>query len=97
MAVVRVYAQLIDDLKSVLAPVLDVHEGVVERCAIVADERFSVSEGACGLIDIWGDDLVQETLELTVCECDPIQCFELILVVCLKRGSITDVGTILVL
>ena len=48
MAVVRIDAELVDDLEGVLAPVLDVDEGVVERRAVVADERFPVPEGPCG-------------------------------------------------
>ena len=96
-AVVRIDAELIDDLEVVLAPVLDVDEGVVERRAVVADERFPVPEGACGFVQVRCDDLVEESLELAVGECDTIQGFELFPEVCFKRGSIADVGAIFVL
>ena len=77
MAVVRIDAELIDDLEVVLTPVLDVDEGVVKRRAVVADERFPVPEGACGFVYIGSDDLIEESLELTVGEGDTIQGFEL--------------------
>ncbi|QRK12305.1 hypothetical protein JQX13_21125 [Archangium violaceum] len=41
VAVVGVDAELVDDFEGVLAPVLDVDEGVVERGAVVADERLT--------------------------------------------------------
>ena len=97
MAVVRIDAELIDDLEVVLAPVLDVDEGVVERRAVVTDERFPVPEGARGFVDVGCDDLIEESLELAVGECDTIQGFELIPKVCFKRCSIMDVGAIFVL
>ena len=49
MAVVRIDAELINDLEGVLTPVLDVDEGVVERRAVIADERFPVPEGSMRL------------------------------------------------
>ena len=97
MAVVCIDAELIDDLEVVLAPVLDVDEGVVERRAVVADERFPVPEGACGFVHVGGDDLIEESLELAVGECDTIQGLELFLEVCFKRCSIADVGSIFIL
>ena len=97
MAVVRVDAELIDDFEAVLAPVLDVDECVVERRAVVADERFPVPEGPGGFVHVWCDDLVEESLELAVGEYDTIQGFELFPEVRFKRGSIADVAAISVL
>ena len=96
MAVVGIDAELIDDLEGVLAPVLDIDEGVVERRTVGADERFAVPEGACGFEHVGCDDLIEESLELAVGECDTIQGFELFPEVCFKRGSIADVGAIFV-
>ena len=96
MAVVGIDAELIDDLEGVLAPVLDVDEGVVERRAVVADERFPVAEGACGFVHVGCDDLIEESLELAIREFDTVQGLELFPEVCFKRGSIADVGAILV-
>ena len=97
MAVVRIDAELIDDLEVVLAPVVDVDEGVVERRAIVAGERFPVAEGLGGLIDVWCDNLVEEPFELAIREFDTVQGFELFPEVCFKLCAIADVGAIYVL
>ena len=96
MAVVGIDAELIDDFEGVLAPVLDVDEGVVERRTVVADEGFPVAEGPGGFVNVRGDDLIEESLELAVGECDTIQRVEPFPEVCFKRGSITDVGAIFV-
>ena len=66
MTVVRIDAKLMDDFKSILAPVPDVDEGVVERCAVVTGERFAVSNGACRFVHVRCNDFVKETLELAV-------------------------------
>ena len=97
MAVVRIDAELINDLKVVLAPVLDIDECVVEGGAVVTNERFPVPEGACGFVHVGFDDLVEEPLELAVGQCDTIQGFELLPEVCFKRCSIADIGAIFVL
>lgn len=65
VAVVGVDPKLIDDFKAVLAPVLDVDERVVERSAVVPDERLAVSQGACGFVHVRRDDFVEKSLELT--------------------------------
>ena len=96
MAVVRINAELIDDFEVVLAPVLDVDEGVVERRAVGADERFPAPEGACGFVHVGCDDFIEESLELTVCESDTIQSFELLPEVRFKRCPITDVRAVFV-
>ena len=72
MAVVGIDAELIDDLEGVLAPVLDIDEGVVERRTVVADERFPVAERPGGFVNIGCDNLVEEPFELAVGECDTI-------------------------
>ena len=97
MAVVRIDAELINDLEGVLAPVLDVDEGVVERCAVVADERFPVLERAGGLAHVWRDDFVEESLELAAGEVDAVESLELLPEVRFKLGSIANVGAVLVL
>ena len=97
MAVVRIDAELIDDLELVLAPVLDVNEGVVERRAVVADERFPVPEGACGFVHVGCDDLIKESLELSVGEVDAVECLELLPEVRFKLGFVADRGAVFVL
>ena len=97
MAVVRIDAKLVDDLEVVLAPVLDIDEGVVERRAVVPRERFHVAEGTCGFIHVGRDDLVQKPFELAVRELDPVQRLEPFSEIRFQRRAVTDVGAILVL
>ena len=97
VAVVRIDAELVDDLEGVLAPVLDVDEGVVERRTVVADECFHGSEGPGGFVHVRGDDFVEEPLELPVGEADAIECLELLPEVRFERGSVADVGAVFVL
>jgi hypothetical protein len=54
VTVVRIDAELVDDLEGILAPVLDVDQGVVERCAVVAGEAVDLAEGMRGGEDIGG-------------------------------------------
>ena len=88
VAVVGVDAELVDDLEGVLAPVLDVDQGVVERRAVVAGEAVAVAEGAGGGEDVRGDDLVEQTLELAVGQLDAVERLELLAEVLLpaRRG-----------
>jgi hypothetical protein len=58
VAVVRVNAELVDDLVVVFAPVLDIHQGVVQRRAVVAGEAIDRAESlGCG-VDIRRDDFI---------------------------------------
>lgn len=59
MAVVGIHAQLVDDLEVVLAPVPDIHQGVVQRRAVVALEGIDAAQRLSRVVDIWGDDAVQ--------------------------------------
>ena len=72
VAVVGVDAELVDDLEAVLAPVLDVDQGVVQRGAVVAGKRVALAEDTGGRKDVAGDDLVQEAGELTLREVDAV-------------------------
>ena len=72
VAVVGVDAELVDDLEGVLAPVLDVDEGVVERRAVVAGEAVALAEGFGGGEDIRGDDFVEQALELGIRQLNPV-------------------------
>ena len=90
VAVVGVDAELVDDLEGVLAPVLDVDEGVVQRRAVVAGEASGC--GACGRReDVGRDDLVEQALELAVGELDPVQGFKVFPEAHFKCRPITNV------
>ena len=72
MAVVGVDAQLVDDFEVVLAPVLDVDQGVVERCAVVALEGVDAAQRLRGVVDVRRDHVVKQALEFAVSEFDAI-------------------------
>jgi hypothetical protein len=84
VAVVRVDAQLVDDLEGVFAPVLDVDQGVVQRGAVVADEGVAVPQGSGGGKNIGGDDLVEQAGELAIGEVDAVEGLELFAEVALQ-------------
>ena len=91
VAVVGVNPKLIDYFEAVLTPVLDVHERVIERSAIVANERLAVPQGARSFIYIRRDNIFQKPLELAVVDLDMIERFEPYSEIPLKRSSIADV------
>ena len=97
IAVVGIDSELIDNLEGVLAPVLNVDEGVVERRAVLADERFPVPQGLGGCVHVRCNDLIEESFELAIREFNTVQRFELFPEVCFKRCSIADVGAVFVL
>ena len=97
VAVVGVDAELVDDLEGVLAPVLDVDEGVVQRRAVVAGEAVALAKCAGGGEDVGRDDLVEQALELGVGEADAVERLELLAEVLLQRGAVADVRAIFVL
>ena len=94
VAVVGVDAELVDDLEGVLAPVLDVDEGVVQRRAVIAGEAVALAEDCGGGEHVRRDDLVEQTLELAIGEVDAIQRLELLAEILFQRGAVTNVVTI---
>jgi hypothetical protein len=92
MAVVGVDAELVDDLEGVLAPVLDVDQGVVERRAVVAGETVDGSRSVRAAVKTSGsDDFVEQALELAVGEGDAVEGLELLAEVALQGGAVVDV------
>ena len=76
VAVVGVDAELVDDLEGVLAPVLDVDQGVVERGAVIAGEGAYFPQGLGGGEDIGADDFIEQPGELAIGEADAVQGLE---------------------
>ena len=62
VAVVAVDAQLTDDLKRVLAPVIDVDQRVIERRAVISREAVALAKCAGSGEDIGRSDLFQKPL-----------------------------------
>lgn len=96
MAVVGIDPELVDDLEVVFAPVLQVHQGVVQRRAIVAGEGIDAAQGLGGSEDIRRDDLIEQAGELCISKGNAIQSFELFPEVPLERGAVGDVSSVLV-
>ena len=96
VAVVRIDAELVDDLEMVFAPVLDVDEGVVQRRAVIAGEAADGAQGLRGGEDVRGDDLVQQAGEFRVGEADAVEGFELFAEVGFQRGTVGDVRAVFV-
>ena len=96
-AVVGVDAELVDNLEGVLAPVLDVDEGVVEGGAVVAGEAVDLAEQGRGGEDVGGDDLIEEALEFAVGELDAVEGLEVVAEVVFEGGAVADVRAIDVL
>lgn len=97
VAVIGVDAQLVNDLKVVLAPVLEVDQHVVQRGAVLALEIAVFAQGFGSLEDISVDDLITQSGEFGVGEADAVEGLELIAEVLVQRGLVTDVRAIAVL
>ena len=77
VAIVGVDAELVDDLEGVFAPVLDVDQSEVERCAVVAGKAVALAQGTGGGEDIGCDDLVEQADEFAIGEANSVERFEL--------------------
>jgi hypothetical protein len=91
MAVVGVDAQLVDDFEVVLAPVLDVDQGVVERCAVVALEGVDAAQRLRGVVDVRRDHVVKQALEFAFGELHAVKRLELLAEVGFQGGAVADV------
>lgn len=96
VAVVRVDAELVNDLEVVFAPVLDVDEGVVQRRAIVPGEVIDLAKGlGCGE-DIRSDDFIEQAGELAIGQVDAVERFEFLPEVLFQCGAVADVRAVFV-
>lgn len=59
VAVLRIDAELIDHLKVVLAPILQIDQRIVQRCAVVTREGIEIAKDLGGSEDVRSDDLVE--------------------------------------
>ena len=93
VAVLGVDAQLVDDLKAVLAPLFEVHQGVLQRRAILAHEGVALAQ-ALGVGEYAGaDDLLQQA-RIAFCQVYAIERLELLAEVPLQRDAVADVEAI---
>ena len=97
VAIVGIDAKLMHDLEVVLAPVLEVHQRIGERCAVIAAEVVLLAQHAGSGEYVGRDQFVEQARELAVGEAHAIECFELLAEVGFERGPVADVGSIGVL
>jgi hypothetical protein len=97
VAVVGIDAELVDDLVVVLAPVLDVDEGIGKRGAVVAGEVVLLAQDTGGGKDVRGDQLVEQALELAVGKANAVEGLELLAEVLLEGSPVADVVAMRVL
>ena len=96
VTVVRVDAELVDDLKGVFAPVPDVNQHVVQRRAVIASEGVDFPQGFGGGEDIGTDDPVEQAGELGIGQAAAVEGLELLAEVFLQRGAVGDVAAVIV-
>lgn len=96
VAVVRVDAELVDDIEVVFAPILEVHQRVVQWHAVVAGEGVDPAQGFGSGEVIGNDDLSQQAGELGVGEADAVEGLEFFTKVPLQGGAVGDVGAVVV-
>jgi hypothetical protein len=94
MAVVGADAQLVDHPETVLAPVLDVDQGVVERRTVVALEAVALAQMLGGGEDVGGNDGIEQAGEFAVGEMDAVERLEVLAEVGFQRGAVADVLTV---
>ena len=94
MTVVGVHTQLVGDLEVIFAPVPDIDQGVVQRCAIVALEGVDAAQGLGGVVNVRCDDAIEQALEFAVGEFDAIERLELLAEIGLQAGAVADVGAV---
>jgi hypothetical protein len=96
MAVVGVDAELVDHLKAVFAPLLDVDQGVMQRSAVIPIEAVTFAQMPCSSEDVRSDELIQQAGKLGIGQMYPVECLKFLAKVLLQRSTVTNVITILV-
>ena len=95
VAVVRVDAELVDDLEGVFAPVLDVDQGVVQRRAVIAGEAVDCCGGFLAAVKTSGVTISSSRrANSRIGEVDAVEGLELFPEVLLQRGAVGDVPAI---
>ena len=97
VTVVGVDPQLVDDFEAVLAPVLDVDQRVIQRCAVIPFKTVALAQGTGCCENVGGDDQFQQARELGVGEMDTIKCFEVLAEIFLQRITVSNVRPVAVL
>jgi hypothetical protein len=96
VAIIGIDAKLIDYLKTVLAPVANIDQSVVERGTIITLETVPLAQDVRGGEDVGRGDLFQQALKFGASQMDAIERLELFAEIRLHRGAITDIGAVCV-
>ena len=94
VAVIGIDAELIDDFKVILAPVLDIDQRVIQRRAVIAAEGIDAAQNLGGCKHIRRDDFIQQARKFPIGETDTVEFFELRAEVLLKHRAINEIGTV---
>ena len=94
VAVIGINAQLIDYLKVVFAPVLDIHQRVIQRRAVIAAEGIDTAQNLSGCKHIRRDDFIQQARKFPIGETDTVEFFELRAEVLLKHRAINEIAAV---
>ncbi len=96
MAVVGVDAELVDHLEAVFAPLLDVDQGVVEWCAIVALEAVAFAQIPGGGENVRGDNQVEQPGELGIGQLYTVKRLKFLTEVFFECVPVANVGAVAV-
>lgn len=94
VAVLRIDSELIDHLKVILTPILQVDQRIIQRRAVVACEGVEIAKDLGGGEDVRLDDLVEQPGKLAVRQLDAVEGFKLFSKITLKRRTAIDICTI---
>ena len=94
VAIVCIYAELVNNLKGVLAPIFDIDQCVKERRTVVALKAVAFAQKPRGVEHVRGNNLFQQAGKFTVRQAYSIQGFKLLSEVGLQRGTVADVLTV---
>ena len=94
MAVGGIDAQLVDDFKVVFAPVADIDQGVLQRCAVVALEGVAFAQDFGRRKDVRLDYLVTQPGKFRICQVYPVENREFLAKIVLQRRVIANIGAI---
>ena len=93
----RAHAQLVHHLKVVLAPVLDVHKGIMQQRAVFTVESFEPAQCLRGHKHIGLHNIIPQPVKLGIRELHPVQRLKLLPEIALQGLLIADIWPVDVL
>ena len=96
MAAPGIDTQLADHFETVLAPVLEVDQLIVQRGAVIALEGIAMAKVFGAGENIRADDLIEQAGKLVIGESDAVERLELLAEILLQCLTVVDVRTVAV-